>query len=139
MMNSMIGVSLAAAVVQFIVGAVWYTPLFGKIWGQIHGFDKLDKRTQKAMMAKMGPIFALQFVVTALTSFVLVLLHQTFPTYSLTYLTGMIWLGFVVPAQVGGVLFGGTKPEWMMAKMLVQAGGSLACLIAGAMVVSFLM
>ncbi|QQS18647.1 DUF1761 domain-containing protein [Candidatus Saccharibacteria bacterium] len=35
---------LVAAVAQFAVGAIWYMPLFGKLWGKIHGFDALDKK-----------------------------------------------------------------------------------------------
>ncbi len=30
---------LVAAVAQFIFGAIWYMPLFGGMWGKIHGFD----------------------------------------------------------------------------------------------------
>jgi hypothetical protein len=31
-----------ATLAQFVVGAIWYTPLFGETWGQIHEFDKLS-------------------------------------------------------------------------------------------------
>jgi len=40
---------LLASVAQFILGAIWYTPLFGRMWGKIHGFDKLKQKTQKEM------------------------------------------------------------------------------------------
>ncbi len=135
---SQIGIVGAASVAQFVMGAVWYTPLFGKLWGKIHGFDKLDAKTQQAMMRKMGPLFAGQFAVTVLTSVVMVAMQMLLPTISLSLLVALIWVGFVVPAQVGGVLFGGTKPQWMFAKMLVQAGGSLACLYVGAYVITAL-
>lgn len=135
----LLGISLAAAVAQFIVGAIWYTPLFGSLWGKIHGFEKLDKKTQQKMMSQMGPIFGMQFAVTVVTSVLIAVLHKTFPDYSLYTLVGMIWLGFIVPAQVSGVLFGGTESRWMFAKIAVQAGGSLACLLVGAAVVQFLL
>lgn len=138
MILGQIGIVGAASIAQFIVGAIWYTPLFGKLWGKIHGFDKLDAKTQQAMMRKMGPLFAGQFAVTVLTSVVMVAMQMLLPTISLTLLVTLIWLGFVVPAQVGGVLFGGTKPQWMFAKMLVQAGGSLACLLVGAWIINSL-
>lgn len=35
---------LAATATQFIAAGIWYTPIFGKKWGEIHDFDKLDKK-----------------------------------------------------------------------------------------------
>ncbi|MFZ1721784.1 MAG: DUF1761 domain-containing protein [Microgenomates group bacterium] len=127
-----------ATLAQFITGAVWYTPLFGKLWGQIHGFDKLDKKTQDKMMSEMKPIFGVQIAVTIITSVVLMYLHRTFPGYSLMALTFWIWLGFVVPSLVSGILFSGTESKWMVTKSVVMAGGSLASLMAGAFVLNLL-
>jgi hypothetical protein len=50
-------------------------------------------------------------------------------------LAGFYWLGFVVPTQIGAVIFGGTEPKWIVKKILVMAFGSLACLEALAAVV----
>jgi len=129
---------LASTVAQFFVGAIWYTPLFGPLWGKIHGFDKLDKKTQQKMMSQMGPIFAVQIAVTIVTSIVLVLLHTALPSYSITTLTFWIWLGFVVPAHVSGILFGNTPKKWLLTKSLIMAGGSFASLLVGAYVVSWM-
>jgi hypothetical protein len=41
-----------ATVVQFIVGAIWYMPIFGKLWGEMFGFDKLSKKQQQEMQSK---------------------------------------------------------------------------------------
>ena len=30
---------ILASIAEFIVGAIWYTPIFGNVWGKIHGFD----------------------------------------------------------------------------------------------------
>lgn len=128
-----------ATVAQFIVGAIWYTPLFGKLWGKIHGFDKLDKKQQQKMMSEMGPIFGVQIAMTIITSIVLVVLHGTFPLYSLTMLTFLVWLGFVVPAHVSGILFSNTPKQWMLTKSLIMAGGSFASLIVGALVVGWML
>ena len=119
---------------QFVVGAIWYTPLFGKLWGKIHGFDKLDKKVQQKMMSEMGPLFGVQLIVTIVTSLILVVLHTQFPSYSLSMLTFWIWLGFVVPSQVSAVLFSNTPKKWMLTKSFVLAGGSLVCLLTGALV-----
>ncbi len=138
MTASIILTILLATVTQFIVGAIWYTPLFGQLWGKIHGFDKLDKKVQKEMMSKMGPIFGVQFAVTLVTSVMLTLFHTALPTFSLYTLTLGIWLGFVAPSQVSGILFGGVEEKWMITKAAIMAGGSLIGLFAGAMVVSLI-
>lgn len=130
---------LVATAVQFIVGAIWYTPLFGKLWGKIHGFDSLSKKKQQEMMSQMGPIFGVQALVTAVTSIILVILHTMIPQYSIYALTFWIWLGFVVPAQTSGVLFGGTEYKWMLSKIAVLGGGSLVGLLSGAAVVAMML
>ncbi len=131
------GISLLAAVLQFIVGGIWYTPLFGTLWGKIHGFDALDKKTQEKMMGQMAPLFAGQFIVTVITTVVMAALHQMLPTFSLYLLMGLVWGGFILPAQVSSVLFGGTPFKWILPKIAVQAGGSLVCLLVGSAVISY--
>ena len=44
-----------ATIAQFVAGAIWYMPLFGELWGKIHGFDKFSIEEQKEMQAKTGP------------------------------------------------------------------------------------
>ena len=122
-----------AAVAQFIVGAIWYTPIFGKLWGKMHGFDKQSKEEQQKMMKKMGPLLAMQFLVTVVTSFVLALFIAALPADWNAYgMAGFFWLGFVVPTQVSAVIFGGTEPKWVVKKIAIMAGASLICLMVAA-------
>lgn len=130
---------MLATIAQFIVGAIWYTPVFGKLWGKIHGFDKLDKKTQEKMMSQMGPIFGVQAVITLITSFVMVQLHQMMPEYSLYMIIFWIWLGFVAPAQIAANLFGGAREGWIMTKSAVMIAGSLVVLMVGAAVVQMML
>jgi hypothetical protein len=123
---------LVATVAEFVIGAVWYMPIFGKAWGQIHGFDKLSKAEQKAAQKDMMPLLVVQLVVTAMTTLVLAKLILLVPGYSVYQLAAMAWAGFVVPTQVAAVIFGGTDPKWLVKKTLIMAGGSLACLMAAA-------
>ena len=134
-----LGVALLATVAQFIVGAIWYTPLFGALWGRIHGFDKLNTKLQQEMTAKMMPLLGWQFVVKGISSVVLVILAKTVPNYSLYTLGLLIWLGFIVRSHFEGVLFGGTKPEWIPTKIAIQMGGSLASILVGAAVISLML
>ncbi len=126
---------LVATVVQFIIGAIWYSLLFGKLWGRIHGFDKLPKATQQKMMKEMGPYYGLQVLITVITSYILAIFLTYLPNdWSPYSLAAMLWLGFIVPAQVSAVIFGGTDRKWIGKKIAVQAGAALACLEAGAFV-----
>lgn len=124
-----------ATVAQFIVGAIWYTPIFGKVWGKMHGFDKYSKEEQQKMMKKMGPYLALQFAMTLVTSFVLALFFVALPSEWHAFgMAGFFWLGFVMPAQVSAVVFGGTEPKWMVKKIAIMIGGSLICYMVAAAV-----
>jgi hypothetical protein len=67
---------LVATVAQFIVGAIWYTGLFGKAWGQMHGFDQVPPEKQKEMMKDMWKLMVLQLVLTLLTTFVFALVFN---------------------------------------------------------------
>lgn len=129
---------LIATVVQFIIGFIWYGPLFGSLWGKIHGFDKLSKETQAKMMKEMGPYYGAQLVVTVITSVFLSILLDSVSLWNPYLLALSLWLGFVVPTQVSGVIFGGTEQKWIMKKILVQSGASLFCLLAASIVFSMM-
>lgn len=128
----------AATIIQFIIGALWYSVLFGKLWGQIHGFDKLSKEVQQKMMKQMGPFYGLQLVVTIITSIVLTMFISSVAELGVSnpyLLAAMVWIGFVVPTQVSAVIFGGTESKWIFKKIAVQSGASFACLEAAAAVI----
>ncbi|MGH7204180.1 MAG: DUF1761 domain-containing protein [Candidatus Levyibacteriota bacterium] len=125
---------ILATILQFIVGAVWYSALFGKLWGKIHGFDKLPKEVQQKMMKAMGPFYALQALITLITTFVLALFIAYLPDWNAYAMAGFFWIGFVVPTQISAVIFGGTEKKWIVKKIAVQAGASIVCLEVAAAV-----
>lgn len=102
---------LVATVVMFAIGAFWYSVPLAGAWARIHGFDKLSKKQQKEMMSGMGQTYAMQLVVTIISAFVLAWLLMQLPELSPAMVAGMIWLGFVMPAQVSTVLFSNTPGE----------------------------
>jgi len=127
-----------AAVAQFIIGAIWYMPLFGSAWRDIHGFGQLSKKEQEQAQKEMMPMLGVQFLGTVITTVVLARLLQLLPDYSAYTLAVMVWLGFVVPIQVSAIMFGGTEAKWMVKKALIMAGGALACLLAAAAILTAL-
>ena len=132
---NMMGV-LAATVAQFAFGALWYMPLFGSVWGKMHGFDKLSKKEQDQARSKMGPWYGAQLLVTAITAFVLAKLIIMLPAESPYMLAAWVWFAFVFPTQVSGVIFGGTDEKWIPTKIAIQAFGALGCVLVAAFVLS---
>jgi Protein of unknown function (DUF1761) len=131
---------LVAAVGQFIFGAIWYMPIFGKFWGKIHGFNALTKEEQAVMTRKMAPLLVTQFLFTIITTAVFSLLLNAFPAdWNIYGLAFFFWIGFIVPTQVSAVLFGGTNPKWFMQKILIMAFGALGCMLIAAFVLSKMM
>jgi prolipoprotein diacylglyceryltransferase len=102
---------LLSAIVAIVLGSLWYGPLFGRSWMRIVGIKKPDEITPaiKRMMIK-------SYSITIVTSFVMayVLAHVMYYASSVTRVTGVdagvqaalwTWLGFVVPATLGSVLW----------------------------------
>lgn len=56
---------LAAAVVSFVVGGAWYSPLlFARVWMKEAGLDEAQLQS-----AKLGKVFALSFVCSLVMAF----------------------------------------------------------------------
>lgn len=125
---------LLATVLQFAIGAIWFGPIFGNLWGKIHGFNTLPKATQQKMMKSMGPYYLLQAFVTLILSSVLYIFIVYQPTWNAYAMAAFFWIGFVVPTQVSAVIFGGTQPKWIVTKIALMAGASLLCLEVAAIV-----
>ena len=53
---------LVAAIVNMVLGFLWYGPLFGKQWIQMMNFDK--KKMAEAKRKGMGKTYAVAFIST---------------------------------------------------------------------------
>ena len=94
---------LVAAVVAFILGSLWYSPvLFGKQWMKLAGIKKQHKDSN--MWLRFLVYFIGQFIMA------FVLAHFIIFTNSMNYVEGLttafwLWLGFIAPITIGGVLW----------------------------------
>ncbi|MBX4189281.1 DUF1761 domain-containing protein [Candidatus Parcubacteria bacterium] len=99
---------VVAAVVQMVLGYLWYGPLFGKKWMALMDIDPNNMGDKSGM----GKRYALMFIGSLIMSWVLV--------YAITYagltigtigvtlglLIGLMnWLGFIAPVTLGSVLW----------------------------------
>lgn len=102
---------LTAAVAAIVIGTVWYGPLFGKQWMRIIGIAMPGEMT-RAVKQSMMKSYAIQTIATLIMSFVLA--HMLYFAMTIMDTEGVfagltwaiwIWLGFVVPATLGSVLW----------------------------------
>jgi hypothetical protein len=125
---------LVATIAAFIVGFVWYTPLFGKAWAKEMGFDMSRKPTSgeltKGMLLNVVGNFLMAYVFAhnnAAWSFV--------PGMTELPLAGKIanagiftWLGFYVPQDFSKVAWGGKS--WKL--FFIDTGYHLVMLLVAA-------
>ena len=93
---------LVAALAAFVIGSLWYSVLFGKLWMKLAGVKK----------EKKDPYMAVRFLVYFIGQLVMsfVLAHFIIFTNSVSYVEGLItafwlWLGFIAPITIGSVLW----------------------------------
>ena len=101
---------LVAAIVNMVLGFLWYGPLFGKQWIQLMAFDK--KKMEEAKKKGMTKTYIVAFISTLLMSYILA--HFVKYTQAATIAEGItagvwLWLGFIATVQLSMVLWEG-KP-----------------------------
>lgn len=130
---------LLAAVVFMGIGFLWYHPMvLGKPWMKEKGLSADDlKKAQK----EMGKFYGVAFVAGLLTAYVLahvMVMAENFFHYSMlsTGLTSAfwMWLGFVMPTQLGATIFG--SKNWKL--FGIDTGYQLVGLLAMGVVIALL-
>ncbi len=127
---------VVATVAMFVVGAVWYTVVFGNLWGKIHGFDKLSKAKQEEMSKAMGPWYGVQLLFTLVSAYVLALLMVMMPNESPYWIAFLVWLGFALPTEASAQIFGGAPEGYVWHKIGIAASELLLRLLVAAWVIS---
>lgn len=114
-----VGVALAT-IAAFVLGYIWFTPLFGKPW-----LRELGKTQEQ--LNRQGPAFALsvamEFVAWTITATVLAIIIERFGPGVTTGLTvGLLCAaGLVATAKLADVLFAHTSPK----RYWIEAGNRL--------------
>lgn len=111
---------LIATFAQFILGALWYSPiLFGKTWMKI--MENTDSPEQMKKKSKaMTPFYLLQLVLTLFTTINLATLITLLPSFSSYTLAFYILLGFIIPTQIGAVVWANTKKKFWIKQILLM-------------------
>ena len=130
---------LVAVVVNFIIGFLWYTPLFGKAWGKEMGYDP-DMKPETSTLLK-----GMSFMVIGNFLFAWVFAHNIAAwgfvpgvqemgelpnAFSAAIFT---WIGFYLPSHLGATVW--EKHSWKL--FAINTGYHLVSLIVVAMILTY--
>lgn len=122
---------LVAAIVAFVLGSIWYGPLFGKPWMRLMGIQKPDVMTPE-MKSKMISSYVIMFVTTLVMAYVLagaIIFASAYLNISgldMGIIAGVMnWLGFVMPVSLSVVLW--EQKPWKL--WFIQSGYYLVSLV----------
>lgn len=94
---------LVAAILYFVVGALWYSPLlFGKQWMAAVGFTDEDVQGGSAVIYLYPLLF---YVIAAIVMALLVSALQITNVAEGIFLAGLGWLGFLLPSMGASMVF----------------------------------
>jgi hypothetical protein len=131
---------LITVVANFILGFVWYTPLFGKAWAKEMGFDTSVKppagALAKGMIFMVIGNFLMAFVFAhnnAAWSFVPGMSEMS-PTGIIMNSTFFTWLGFYFPTDLGAVAW--EKKSWKL--FFINTGYHFMMLLVAAAILTYM-
>lgn len=128
---------LVATVLQFALGAVWYSPLlFGKWWMEIMECTKLSKAELQKMQKAMMPFYGLQLFLTFFTTVSFANLLPYIPSFTAYHTAFWIWIGFIAPVIISSVVWGNTKQKFWLKQISVMLGMNLVGIMIAAFVLS---
>ena len=131
---------LIAVVANFVLGFIWYTPLFGKLWAKENGFD-ITRKPLPSELAK-GMIFMI--IGNFLMAYVFA--HNMAAWNHVPGVTDMsaaqnacmaavfTWLGFFVPQDLGTVAW--ERKSWTL--FFINTAYHLASLFLVAMILAYM-
>ncbi len=129
-----------AIVANFILGFIWYTPLFGKAWAKEVGFDPTIKPTGgeigKGMITMVIGNFFMAYVLAnnmAAWSFVPGV-NEMPPIISVMNATIFTWLGFYLPVDIGIVVW--ERKSWKL--FGINTGYHFIMLLVASLILTFM-
>ena len=131
---------LVTVVANFVLGFIWYTPLFGKRWALENNFDT----TRKSTSAELGK--GMTFMVIGNIFMAYVFAHniaawsyvpgtnEAGPVANIIRASVFTWLGFFVPVDLSTVAW--EKKSWTL--FFINTGYHLATLLLAATILTYM-
>ena len=130
---------LAAVVVNFILGFLWYTPLFGKIWGKEMGYDPNMKPDRKVLVKGMAFMIIGNFLFAWVLAWTMAGWQyipgakEMGPLVNALNSAFFLWLGFYFPGHLGATVW--EKKSWKL--FAINGGYNLASLLVVALILAY--
>jgi hypothetical protein len=124
---------LTTTILQFVLGMMWYSPSvgFGKKWLRYVNLDK--EKVEQVQTERGGAMYGFVTIAMLVQNIVLAQLVSTTNVILSVFAALVLWLGFVAPTQISGVLFSSKDPRVIYIDTTYQ----LANLVLGALVYTF--
>lgn len=121
---------VVAAIAAFVLGFLWYGPIFGKKWMKYSGIsaESMKKVSQKDMIGPYAVTFLTAFIETTFLLFFALILQT-----QLWHAAVLIWFGFILFNSMG-IVFWDNKP-WGL--YFINVGYRLVNLLVMGFVLSF--
>ena len=102
---------VVSAIVYYFIGFIWYTVLFGEVWGKETGVS-MKNQAKPRVWALIG-----QFLSTLLYAFGIAVILRVYGTYGI--LEGicvgvLVTIFFVIPIHSGNLFFTGKKKLFLL-------------------------
>ncbi len=130
-------VILVSAVLAMAFGALWYGPLWGKLWLEVSGATEADMARREEMMKETNVLYIIQFGMTVIQLYVL----SHFIDFAWDDMAGigtvlLAWLGFVVPTIAGLAMWNARPRKARIVMFLLSAGYQFVCFLAFGIILS---
>lgn len=135
---------LIAVIANFILGFLWYTPLFGKAWGKEMGFDMTQKPPASAMVKGMVIMLIGNFLMAWVFSHNIAVWNPVtwglpaseMPKSANALMAAVFtWLGFYVPLDLNTIAW--EMKSWKL--FFINTGYHLASLLLVAFILVYMM
>ena len=130
---------LVAVVANFILGYIWYTPLFGKIWGKEMGYDTSVKPAQSEFIKGMVFMLIGNFLFTWVLAHNIAAWQFVPNVKEMGELSNALssaiftWIGFYLPVHLGSTVW--EQKSWKLVG--INAGYHLASLLLVALILTY--
>lgn len=124
-MNLNYSLIFVATLAQFVLGAVWYSPLmFGKWWMKFMDCENLSASELKKIQKEMMPFYGLQLILTLITTVSLAKLLMWLPDMNAYSVANIVFIGFLAPTQIASVVWGKTEKRFWFKQVFVMVSNS---------------
>jgi heme O synthase-like polyprenyltransferase len=129
---------IGIVILQYVIGALWYSVIFGKQWIEINHPEGTPTKEEMAQLEKDAiPYYGIQLVLTIIT--VLAQWYFVMINTSNWLMTSIIiWGGFLVPTVIQSVIWSDPKNKKKPLQIFILSLNYLVTiLIAGWLIVTF--